>query len=138
MKAISLWQPWATLLVHGIKRHETRSWAAPHWGPVIIHAAKRWTQQQRKFCQHPKVAEAIRRAGYMNAELLPRGGLVGVVEVVNCVRDTAPPSELEGLLGEFGPGRFVWICDKHRAFPRCVPWRGRQGMFEVDTTEVRL
>lgn len=43
MKAISLWQPWATLWVLQIKRNETRSWAFPHWytGSVAIHAAKK-------------------------------------------------------------------------------------------------
>ena len=41
MKAITVWQPWASLLVSGRKRYETRSWATTYRGPIAIHAAKR-------------------------------------------------------------------------------------------------
>lgn len=39
MKAITLWQPWASLLAHGAKKYETRSWATKYRGPIAIHAA---------------------------------------------------------------------------------------------------
>lgn len=41
MKAITLWQPWATLIRAGAKTIETRSWATSHRGPLAIHAARR-------------------------------------------------------------------------------------------------
>ena len=40
MKAITIWQPWASLLVSGRKRYETRSWATSYRGPIAIHAAR--------------------------------------------------------------------------------------------------
>lgn len=40
MKALSLWQPWATLIAIGAKQYETRGWSTPYRGPLIIHAAK--------------------------------------------------------------------------------------------------
>ncbi len=40
MKAISLLQPWATLVAIGAKRIETRSWATNYRGPLAIHASK--------------------------------------------------------------------------------------------------
>lgn len=40
MKAITIWQPWASLLVCGEKKYETRSWATSYRGPIAIHAAK--------------------------------------------------------------------------------------------------
>ena len=40
MKAISLWQPWASLIAYGAKRVETRAWATRYRGPIAIHAAK--------------------------------------------------------------------------------------------------
>ncbi len=39
MKAITLWQPWASLLACGAKIYETRSWATNYRGPIAIHAA---------------------------------------------------------------------------------------------------
>ncbi|PWJ51632.1 hypothetical protein [Faecalicatena contorta] len=39
MKAITLWQPWASLLACRVIEYETRSWAAKYRGPMAIHAA---------------------------------------------------------------------------------------------------
>lgn len=41
MKAITIWQPWASLIMLGKKTIETRSWATSYRGPLAIHAAKR-------------------------------------------------------------------------------------------------
>ena len=52
-KVLTLWQPWATLLVHGIKKIETRP-KATTWtkekGIYLIHAAQRWDRQQYEIC----------------------------------------------------------------------------------------
>ena len=41
MKAITLWDPWASLIALGEKKIETRSWKTDYRGPLAIHAAKR-------------------------------------------------------------------------------------------------
>ena len=41
MKALTLWQPWASLIAVGAKTIETRSWSTKYRGPLAIHAAKR-------------------------------------------------------------------------------------------------
>jgi hypothetical protein len=41
VRALSLWQPWASLVAEGIKTIETRSWGTRHRGPLAIHASKR-------------------------------------------------------------------------------------------------
>ena len=51
MKAISLWQPWASLCVlpgpngRAVKTIETRSWPTKYRGPLAVHAAKREPDQ---------------------------------------------------------------------------------------------
>jgi hypothetical protein len=40
MKALSLWQPWASAIAVGAKRIETRHWQTSYRGPLLIHAAK--------------------------------------------------------------------------------------------------
>lgn len=39
MKALTLWQPWASLIALGVKTIETRSWSTSYRGPLAIHAA---------------------------------------------------------------------------------------------------
>ena len=54
MKAISLWQPWASLIACGAKPYETRSWAPPREliGHVIaIHAAKKIDRDAAEFAE---------------------------------------------------------------------------------------
>jgi activating signal cointegrator 1 len=41
MKALTLWQPWASLVAFGVKTIETRSWSTKYRGPLAIHAAKK-------------------------------------------------------------------------------------------------
>jgi hypothetical protein len=41
VKAITLWQPWASLVALGVKSIETRSWSTSYRGPLAIHAAKK-------------------------------------------------------------------------------------------------
>lgn len=44
MKALTIWQPWASLIIEGWKPREFRSWAAPSsvvGSRIVIHAAKR-------------------------------------------------------------------------------------------------
>ena len=50
MKAITIWQPWATLLPLGVKLYETRSWATSYRGPIAIHAAALKLPQVLKKC----------------------------------------------------------------------------------------
>jgi activating signal cointegrator 1 len=50
MKAITLTQPWATLVAIGAKRIETRSWPTNYRGPLAIHAAKgfpKWAKENQ-------------------------------------------------------------------------------------------
>jgi hypothetical protein len=54
MKAISLWQPWASLIACGAKPYETRSWAPPReliGQTIAIHAAKRIDKEAAEFAQ---------------------------------------------------------------------------------------
>lgn len=41
MKAITIWQPWASLIACGAKKYETRGWATNYRGPIAIHAGKK-------------------------------------------------------------------------------------------------
>jgi hypothetical protein len=52
MKCISLIQPWASLVLFGEKRIETRNWSTTHRGPLLFHALKGMPPQRGKL---PKI-----------------------------------------------------------------------------------
>jgi hypothetical protein len=140
MRAISLWQPWASLVVAGKKRIETRSWQTSYRGRLAIHAAKKWDAALAKLCQSEPLGTLLDPEGKLvfNARVcpLPTGAIVGTVEVAECVRveDLCQHpllSELERKLGDYRPGRWLWLLAE--ATPLVVPaaCKGTQGMFEI-------
>lgn len=80
MKAITIWQPWASLISCGIKKYETRSWPTKYRGPIAIHAAAKNPQtlpwEVRGVLE--KYAEYI---GQLDE--LPRGAIIATANLVN-------------------------------------------------------
>jgi len=75
MKALSIRQPWAHLIIHGIdgarKTVETRKWKTAHRGDLLICATKKPDR------------DAMDRFGFTGAGF-EYGKAIGIVEVVNC------------------------------------------------------
>lgn len=127
MKALSLWQPWASLIADEEKRIETRSWRPPEWllhKWLAIHAAKKIDKDFAYQC------------GYgANGILCPRGAIVAVVWLDSWIRfnpeNTEYISDDEKRYGDFEEGRFGWQFAEIRKLPEPLPIIGRQGIFEV-------
>lgn len=136
MKAISLHQPYASLIAAGLKKVETRSWPTTHRGWLAIHAAKAWRIEQRA---------AMRRIAEMQPRLfgelfdpheMPLGAIVAVARLVDCRRmDEAwilEQREIELDVGGWEVGRYGWVLEDVRPVRPAVALCGRQGLFEVD------
>ena len=59
MKAITLTQPWATLVASGEKQVETRSWKTSYRGPLAIHAAKGFPEWARELCETDSFEQSL-------------------------------------------------------------------------------
>lgn len=118
MRCLSIRQPWASLIIAGHKDIENRTWCTAHRGPLLIHAASR-------VDRHADVR------GLLTADdvaQLPRGGIIGVVDVVDCVTASASP---------WFTGPVGWVLRDQKALPfsRCP---GQQGLFEVTPQQSTL
>ena len=133
MKAISLWQPWSSLLFIA-KEYETRGWETRYRGPLIIHAAKHWTNNERDFCERGFCHAALANGGIYRPDDLPFGALIGIVDMVGCVTTESIRDSLsaqERAFGDYSVGRFAWKFVKPRLFKTPIPYVGRQGFFSV-------
>jgi hypothetical protein len=137
VKAISLWQPWASLWLTDRKIHETRSWPMHLYGPLLVHAAKA-RKAMRPDEHHSFLVEILEdEFGGHWAKDLPMGAIVGVVEIIDCKpteevytdKDGAPSDDY--WCGNFAPDRFAWKKGRYQKFERPIPYTGRQGFFEV-------
>ena len=133
MKAISLWQPWASLWVHGDKINETRGWYTNYRGPLYVHAAKRFQAGERELCLEEPFKTCLGRY-YAKLRDIPLGCIIGEVHLCDCVpveriRDSLTAQEY--AFGNYSDGRFAWITNSRIARRLPVPYRGRQGFFDV-------
>ena len=116
MRALSIRQPWAWLIVNGYKDIENRSWQTKYRGPFFVHAGMKVEKEA-----YDQVG------GRVNIQLPPpseieRGGIVGQSTILDCVENHASP-------WFFGPYGFV--LDKSKPLP-FRPMRGRLGFFPVN------
>ena len=125
MKALTLTQPWAQLVILGHKRFETRGWTTAYRGPLAIHAAKGWTADDRDYA---------REFGF-DPETLVRGAVIGEVYLQGTYRTEDIVRHVgvaEERMGDFGPGRFAWELIAPIAYPVPQFVRGALGLWEWD------
>jgi hypothetical protein len=133
VRAISLWQPWASLVAVGAKRVETRHWPAPTTivgQRIAIHATK--TRDWLHLCSVEPFASYV-----ADREALPLGAIVATVVVDRSRRITpeaAAQLELEAphefAFGNYAGG-YAWVLRDVKKLDEPIPFRGSQGIFEV-------
>ncbi|MEA3054456.1 MAG: hypothetical protein QOG72_3359 [Sphingomonadales bacterium] len=90
-KALSVRQPWAHAIIHEGKTIENRSWQTKLRGTVAIHAGR--LADDEGFFAFVGSGQ-LRDTVHLRREevgQLPRGAVVGVVDLVDCVRESPSP-----------------------------------------------
>lgn len=132
MKALSLLQPWATLVVLGVKKIETRSWRTPYRGELLIHASLGKTGAV--LAGEPPFTKYI-----LNFSSLPFGALVGkviledVLPVTGLFMSDAAINQLsleEKAFGDYTTGRYAWMLTDAIQFRQPVRVNGTLGLWE--------
>jgi hypothetical protein len=117
MKALAIKQPYAWLIVHGIKDIENRTWNTTYRGRFYVHACKGFDQE---------AYDRLRREGHVYLppkDVFQRGGLIGTVDLVDVVTE----SNSEWFTGPYG---FILRDPQPINFK---PYSGQLGMFNVET-----
>jgi hypothetical protein len=161
--AITIWQPWASLLACGAKRYETRGWETKYRGPIAIHAAAKKPPRQKELPW--KVLDAIINAiteafGHWsrNWDNIPLGSIIAVAELTECWKITDnghtvgsdKAARIEGgkyggrvniiegdeiLFGDWTPGRYAWELANINMLPKPIPAKGKQGLWRWEVPE---
>ena len=126
--ALSIRQPWATLIVLGYKDIENRQWPSKYRGPLYIHAGK--TMSRMEWQDAKDFATPILQACCLEPFLFPsfdsqflaKGGIIGKVTMTDCVEDHPSP----WFMGDYG-----FVFKDATAIP-FRPLKGQLGFFPVD------
>lgn len=137
MKVISIWQPWASLVVHGFKFFETRTWAPPRsviGQRIGIASTKNITGDQRSAFSDPLMQKYYAQTELPALEELPRGYLLGTVllhsfEIVTeeFLEDI---TEEEHSYGWYHEGNYAWRLRHPELLTHPIPIQGKQGLYE--------
>ena len=128
MKALSVRQPWAWLIVAGFKDIENRTWPTAFRGRIYVHAGQ---QEDRGFVlpvavRLPKAAmdKVWRLWQYRTSNPTQFGAIVGEVDIVDCVTESTSPW-FENV------GAYGFVLRNPRAYAVPIPMRGMLGLFDV-------
>jgi ASCH domain len=126
MMFITVYQPYAALLVSGRKTIERRAQGTPYRGPLAIHAG------QKRLEVPPEFRPDVQR---LPARLAAAAGcILGVVDLVD-VRP-AVEEDRHAMLAdpEEHKRRMAWIVARPRLLPTFLPMRGEQQIRSLDAT----
>ncbi|PWA69446.1 ASCH domain-containing protein [Artemisia annua] len=134
---LTMHQPWASLLVYGIKRIEGRSWPSPITGRLWIHAAGKVPDPETIKAMEDFYRQLYELDGVTDLkfpEHYPVSRLIGCVEVVGCLKseelasweDVPQGVRLEGLTA------FCWLCEKPQKLLIPFEMRGYQGVYNLE------
>jgi hypothetical protein len=125
LPCLSIRQPYAWLIVNGIKPVENRTWATRFRGRILIHAGA--TYPKRDYADDLEDYEDKFGLPYPAREEMI-GGIVGSATIVDCVQHH--PSEW--WIGPWG-----FVMEKPRTFAKIIPYKGALGIFNVPENIVR-
>lgn len=134
MKAISIRQPWAWLIVRPdldtefkrmqnaseFKDVENRTWSTKYRGPILIHAAKGMSDGEYDIAKNFAALQNV--TAFPCPSELQRGGIIGVAELYDCV-------DWSSSVWFSGPFGFLLRNAKPLRPFEC---KGALGLFEVD------
>ena len=133
MKTLSIRQPWASLIVKGFKDVENRSWRTPIRGEIAIHASASKTEDDWEdaiitvsMIQTVTFSEAkewlIESIGEFDK--LPRGVILGAVEITDCKRERTSPWHFEENWG--------FYLQNPKEIKEPIPAKGKLGFWDFD------
>ena len=136
MKALSLLQPWASLVVLGHKKVETRSWNTKYRGELLIHASTGKKPNQRSI--HLDFQQHFFDLQLPHFKDLPFGAIIGKVNLIdtfpteevshNCNfhigKNTWEMNDQELAFGDYSAGRYCWLLSETVLFDSPIPAKG--------------
>jgi activating signal cointegrator 1 len=145
MKALTLWQPWATLVAMEEKCIETRSWSTKYRGEIAIHAAAKRPPKWLGASAHTdgfrdELADVFcvrrdrdDRAGKHVDDILhglPYGKMLCIVRLLEiCETSCMQRDELpmrEQIFGNYEDGRYAWNLEMVEVFESPIPVKGNR------------
>ncbi|XP_053573351.1 activating signal cointegrator 1 isoform X2 [Bombina bombina] len=128
---LSMHQPWASLLVAGIKRVEGRTWYSAHRGRLwIAAAAKRPSQQE--ISELETSYKVLLQKDLPFPKDYPTGCILGCLDVVDCLPQEEFKEQYPSLSQE-SASPFVFVCSNPQELLIKFPIKGQHKIWKLDS-----
>lgn len=140
VNVISLIQPWASLVVMGAKKWETRSRATKFRGLIYIHSSAQFPDEYKAMTM--KTPFSLYIPDYSQLQL---GRIIGHVEIVDCIptekwlsmhQQTNADHYREWQFGNYNFGRYAWELKNPVMFTLPVRAKGSLGIWKFDKSKL--
>jgi len=122
MKALSIRQPWAWLIVNGFKDIENRKWQTQFRGRIYVQSGKRMVLDD-----FPEQRQYFHGEGIVIPENLTLGAIIGEVTITDCIEQSDNP----WFCGPYG-----FVLKNPLSYETPIPYRGQLGLFEIQDKEL--
>lgn len=125
MKALTVKQPWAWVIIHGGKNVENRSRPTKYRGPLYIHAGQSWSKEGFDY---------MREAGIRITGGLDSGMVIGTVDVIDC-HHADDCGDTAGFCSDWAMDHhYHWVLANPRPLACPFPAKGKLGIWNLGVT----
>lgn len=129
MKAITIKQPWASLICMGIKDIENRSWPTKIRGRILIHASVKPVKYHSalEFFGEDRLIVIKEKIG--DVPSLPLSSIIGSVEIVDCVSKSHDSiRDSKSIWAD--SNCWHWVLSNPILFPEPIPVKGKLSFWD--------
>ena len=124
MKALTIKQPWANLIIEGIKKYEFRTWKTNYRGKILIHAGLSFEQKYSNKFKH------------YNFEYI-KGAIIGEAEIIDCILvdeqfNDKLQKENSLVYGNNHTGSYAWKLDNVKKYKNPIYIKGKLGLWNCE------
>ena len=125
MKALTIKEPWASLIINGYKEYEFRSWKTNYRGKILIHAGKSLEQENAKKFKAYNLEYGC-------------GEIIGEAELVDCIKVTEQFNQeliKENKLVYENSGHvqnYAWKLKNIKKYDKKIKINGKLGLWNYD------
>ena len=122
MKALTVKQPWASLIVDGIKDIENRTWPTKFRGRILIHAGAKPDKEPYMLFNDEQLEEIDDCVMDVIESYENTGAIIGSVEIVDCVQNHISIWAEKGV--------YNWVLANPIKFTQPIPDKGKLSLWE--------
>lgn len=127
MKALSITEPYATLISDGVKLIETRSWKTNYRGDLLIHASS--TKIPREYKENSALMELVGNRKLNFSKIVCKCKLVDCVKMDDAFINNVKQNNNEYISGFYEVGRYAWILEDVTPFDSDEIVKGKLGLW---------